>query len=133
MVEPTGRSAERSATVLVVSPDADVREVFAIGLTHFSFEVRVSGDPDAALTEAIEVPPAVVITNFPTTLADGRTLTEALRSDPRTCALPILNVTSHVTDHELAAARAAGVDASLPMPVTLSTLATEVGRLIGGS
>ena len=133
MVGPAGRGAERSAVVLVVSPDADIGEVFAIGLTHFGFQVRVSGDPDAAVTVAIEAAPAVVITNFPMPLADGRTLTEVLRSDPRTSALPILNVTSHVTDHKLAAARAAGVDASLRMPVTLSRLATEVGRLIARS
>jgi CheY-like chemotaxis protein len=125
-----GDQERRTSDVLVVSPDEDARRIFALALEHGGYRVRVLAEPDAALATVLEQRPALVITNFPLPVAGGRTMTEVLRADPRTRTVPILNVMSHVTDRELASARAAGIDVSLPMPVELRTLIDAVRRLL---
>ncbi|HEX6058896.1 MAG TPA: hypothetical protein VFZ11_07730 [Gemmatimonadaceae bacterium] len=115
--------------VLVVSPDRDTLTVFGAALRHAGFEVRELDDPDRVLGAALAERPSLVITNFPTPAAK-LTVTELLRGEARTAAVPILNVTSHVFPAELRRAESAGVTASLPMPVPLAALVAAARRLV---
>ena len=115
--------------VLLACSDEDSRMVFAAALRHAGYDVRVASDPETTIRLAVESLPALVLTNFPTVVR-GRTLTEVLRADARTASIPILNVTSHVMPWELERAAAAGVTASLTMPVEIPELLAAVARVI---
>ena len=120
-----------AALILLVSRDQDALTVFGTVLRHAGFAVRELNDPRAVLHVAERELPALVITNYPT-VAGNATVTELLRGNQRTAHLPILNVTSHVLSDELARAEAAGVTASMPMPIQLAHLVAEVQRLLRG-
>ena len=116
--------------VLIVSQDEDMLTVFSTVLRHAGFATRDVLEPSEALEQTLTSRPALVITNYPTAHG-GRTVTEALRSDPRTADIPILSVTSHVLPEDLERAHEAGVTMSLCMPVPLDALVMEVRRIIG--
>lgn len=115
--------------ILLVSRHEDTLVVFGDALRHAGFTVREVRDPAEVLRSVATERPSLVITNFPMA-AGAATVTELLRSDARTHAIPILNVTSRVLPEELRRASEAGVNASLPMPVSLSQLLAEVRRLL---
>lgn len=125
-----GHEPPSATEVLLVSTDEDVRTIFPTMLRHAGHRVRVIDDPDAAVTDAVAAPPALVITSYPLHTSAGPTVTEALRHDARTRELPILNVTSRTSAPDLDSARSAGVTHSLTMPVDLSTLVQAVRSLI---
>jgi CheY-like chemotaxis protein len=118
--------------IMIVSRDEDARIIFGAALHHAGFTVRVCDDPDRALPTALDQRPALVITSYPTVGAAGITVTELLRTDPRTAEIPIMSVTSHVLQQELRQAQEAGVDVSLPMPIPLSDLVTAVRDMLAG-
>lgn len=117
-------------TVLLACNDEDARLVFSAALRHAGYDVRVAADAESTVMMAVASPPSLVLTNFPT-FVHGRTLTEVLRGDARTAFVPILNVTSHVMPWELERAAAAGVTATLTMPVELPDLLAAVASAIG--
>lgn len=115
--------------VLLACADEDSRMVFSAALRHAGYDVRVAPDAESTIAMAAASRPSLVITNFPT-FVQGRTLTEVLRGDARTATVPILNVTSHVLPWELECAAAAGVTASLMMPVHIPDLLSKVQYVI---
>ena len=120
---------QAAASILVVSRNADTRVIFGAALRHAGFRVLELAEPERVLEQALTERPALVITDYPTRAGEA-TVTELLRQDARTDAVPILNATSHVFPEELARAAAAGVSASLPLPASLADLVREVRRLL---
>ena len=114
--------------VLIVSRDEDTLMLFGTALRHAGFAARELADPSQALAVTLAEQPSLVITNFPTPATEV-TVTDVLRGDARTAAVPILSVTSHVFPEDLALAAEAGVTRSLCMPITLRDLVTEVQRI----
>lgn len=125
------RPGVRELDVLVACANEDARIIVATVLRHAGWRVREVPDPTQALDAALDACPLLVVVSYPTPAGAGCTVTERLRTHPRTAALPILNVTGRAFAAELAAAEAAGVTASLVMPVTAAEVVEEVRRLIG--
>lgn len=117
--------------ILIVTRDPDAATVYGFWFRHLGYGVRAVADPDEALAVARAIGPDLVVTNFPTLLADGTTLTAGVRATPALSDVPVLNVTSHAMPEELAAGFAAGTNAAVVMPVSLQVLADEVRQLIG--
>ena len=120
------------ATVLLVSRDRDVRVIFGAALRHAGLEVRELAHPDQVVARVLAERPSLVITDYPTPAGEA-TVTELLRGDAGTAGVPILNATTHVLPEELDRASAAGVSASLPLPVSLEELVREVRRLLAAA
>jgi CheY-like chemotaxis protein len=121
-------STDAKADVLIVSRDYDTRTIFATALRTAGFAVRELADPDHVVAAVRGC--AIVITDFPTETGSGRTVTSLLRSDPTTRGVRILNATTHVWGDELTEASAAGVDATLVLPVFPQRLVDCVRRLL---
>lgn len=117
--------------ILVVSRDSDTLEVFGQWLGHLGYAVHALADPDEALALARALRPDLVITNFPTPLTSGTTLTALLRATPDLASTKVLSVSSHVMPEEIEAAIAAGVSATVRMPAPLQEVADQVQRLVG--
>ena len=120
-----------SGSILIVGHDADTNRILEFWLHHLGYSVSALRDANRVVEIARSIRPKLVITNYPTRLAGGATVAETIRATPELAQTRILNVTSHVFPTELAAAVAAGVDRSLPMPAPLDVIAEEIARLIG--
>jgi CheY-like chemotaxis protein len=127
--ERSGSARKAEAAVLIVSRDYDTRSIFAAALRSAGYTVRELADPDDVVAAARGC--AIVITDFPTTTASGRTVTSLLRGDPTTRDVTILNATTHAWGDELMQANAAGVDATLVLPAFPERLVDCVRRLLG--
>jgi CheY-like chemotaxis protein len=125
-----------TGAILVANVDRDVREIFTIVLRHAGYAVRqitdaeqIAHEPEQVVHEAVDC--ALVITEYSQPPAPGAAVTAALRADGRTRSVKILNATTYVLSSELAAARAAGVDANILLPAPLAELLAHVYALIG--
>lgn len=117
--------------ILVVNPDPDAQCIFCTALEHSGYEVRVAPDASRAVDAAVGC--ALVITDYPVRLADGRTVTELLRAHEATAALPILNATTHALPHQIQEAFAAGVTETVVLPAHLDAIVGVVRRLLSSS
>jgi CheY-like chemotaxis protein len=123
-------AAGRSIDILVACADEDARGIVGAVLRHAGWRVREVDDPAAVLAAVRSARPALVVTSYPTETGEDCTITQALRRHPETAAIPILNVTGRAFPADLAEAEAAGVTASLVMPVAPAAVADAVERLL---
>jgi CheY-like chemotaxis protein len=80
--------------VLLVDDDEDSRFLYAEFLVDVSgFRVVEAGDGQRAVDMAIELKPDVVVMDVSLPVLDGRAARRALRSDPRTTAIPVVALT----------------------------------------
>ena len=115
--------------ILIVGYDSDTSHILELWLSHLGYVVWIIDDANRALDVALAVRPGLVITNYPTRLASGRTVVETVRATPELAGTPLLNLTSHAFSHELEGAAAAGANRSLRMPASLDTIARAIARL----
>jgi CheY-like chemotaxis protein len=114
--------------VLLVSEDADWRYILGTMLRHAGMNVGEVDHPDQIQEHARDA--ALVVTNYPVRMSDGRTVTEFIRTTPATAHVPILNVTTRVLPEELDAAEDAGVTRSLLLPATMQELVDAVAEML---
>lgn len=74
--------------------------------------------------------PDLGVLELPVLLPDGRTLTETLKNECKTAAIPILTVTSHAMPDEIERARNAGSDLCLTKPVIPNGVIRAVEQLL---
>lgn len=120
----------RTRTVLVVDEDVDTRHILRDLLEYLGFIVEEAAEASVAFQLALCTLPQLVIENYPTVFATGRTLTRALRTHASTATVPILNLTSRVTPVNLGAARLDGVSRSLPKPIDVRAVAEAIRSLV---
>ncbi len=116
------------ATVLVIDPHEDSREVFGYALKHAGYRVVVASENEEGLQRALEEHPAVVVLEYPLPVR-GRPLVEVLRGQPELAGTRILCVTARAILEELEAIRRSGVDDLTTKPLNLEELCERVRRL----
>ena len=116
--------------IMIVSRDEDTRIIFGAALAHAGYGVRLVADPDSILHAVGEADPAVIVTNHPTRLADGRTVTQAIRTSEASSSIPVISATTRLRAEELRAAAEDGVDVSLPLPLSPANLVDAVSLLL---
>ena len=121
-----------SQTVLIVSGDADTRDILRVLLRHHGYRTREVPTADEALAAAATDPPALITGEMWVASASGACcLPERMRAAPVTAAARILVLTADAFDGVHQRARAAGADGLLTKPFELPALLAEVARLIG--
>jgi CheY-like chemotaxis protein len=128
MSDPHQTTPAATGVILLASRDSDWRYILGTMLRERGLEVAELDDLDRV--EEVAVDAAVVVTNYPNVTGDRRTVTERLRSDPRTASIPILNATTHAMPHELAEADRAGVSRSVVLPVSMDVLVNSIHELM---
>lgn len=117
------------ARILVADDASDIRDVISMILERAGHEVVAVPDGAAALELHQQVEFDLIISDFSMPVLDGLELTRRVRANGRS-TIPILLVTASATDHELAAARAAGVNGHLTKPFRIAELRDEVAALL---
>ena len=120
-----------AALVLVVEDDPETRRYYADALSRGGFETHQAHNGLQALQKAIDLRPALILTDIAVPGIDGIELCRRLRSDARTRAIPVLAVTGYGDRHYPDRARVAGADHVLIKPCDAEMLVREARRLIG--
>jgi two-component system chemotaxis response regulator CheY len=116
-------------TILIADYDDDTRFIVRKTLEEMELDVVEANTPLAAHRLARGGVDAIVL-NYPMQFADGVTLTRAIRADTQLASVPILNLTSHVTDVMLADAAADGVTCTLAKPVNIEAIVGAIRSLL---
>src|SRR5690349_14486308 len=114
--------------ILIVIKDFDTRTIFAALLRSQGHRVRELAEVDDVVAAAEGC--ALVITEYPTRVPGGGTITETLRRDPRTRNIKILNTTTRAYGEDHERALVAGVDAILVLPAYPARVAEVVHELL---
>src|SRR5262249_43564221 len=85
-----GRPTRRPKTILVVDDDADVRMLLTIILDASGFKVVTVEDAGDALLLVETLRPDLLLLDLMMPVRDGWDVIEAVRTNPRTCDLPIV-------------------------------------------
>ncbi|MCA0374430.1 MAG: response regulator [Gemmatimonadetes bacterium] len=131
---PTPRPASRSASLLVVDDDRDVRQLMEYALTEAGYTVVTFGNGQDALAwlqRATRVPD-LVITDLVMPGVGGEELAAQIAADGR--PIPLLYISGYAQEQHNALTRAPGDAPILRKPFTASQLLAEVAtRLEAGA
>ena len=123
--------------VVFVDDDPDIREIVALALKVYSgIEVRAYGSVVQAIASAIAWKPDLVVTDLNMPGMDGSALLAALKSDSRTCQIPVVFLTAGSNPATCDSLLQAGARAILAKPFDPRSLGQELLGLIprpGGS
>ena len=116
--------------ILLVEDNADNQEIYRIILAHHGHSVIQAWDGEAGVRMAREHHPDLILMDLTMPVIDGLEATRMLKADPATAAIPIIALTAHAMEEDLAAAEAAGCVAFLSKPAAPAFVAAEVGRVL---
>lgn len=121
--------ANRPARVLIVDADENCRRMYSTMLTHRGFPVEAAADCGAAIAEARTGVVRVIVID--PVECDREQLAE-LRGLTAARGIPVVALTSRVTEPELDAIRGDGYRAVLLKPVLPSQVADAVEQALDG-
>jgi DNA-binding response OmpR family regulator len=121
-----------SRPVLIVEDDPDIAEGLRYNLEQQELEARVALTGEEGLTASLDPqnPPSLIILDIMLPGMSGLELCRRLRREPMTQLTPIIMVTAHASDLNVAASRALGADDFIAKPFSMRELMTRVRALI---
>jgi len=136
MIPPPSLAAEPRSTgrdaplVLIVDDFADSREVYAEYLSYSGFRVEEASNAEQALELTHRLHPDIVVMDLSLPLMDGGEATRRLKTDERTCAIPVIVLTGHTQPKHVRYVHDAGCDAFLVKPCLPEKLVAKVEELL---
>lgn len=116
---------DERAYVLLADDNSDMRE-YVRRLLSARYEVRAVGDGEAALAQAQERVPDLVLTDIMMPRLDGFGLLRALRTNPRTSAVPVIVISARAGEEARVEGIEAGADDYLVKPFSARELLARV-------
>jgi PAS domain S-box-containing protein len=130
--EGTPDSGSRATTrVLVADDNADMRDYLVRLLRHDGYEVDAVTDGQQALDAIRAAVPDMVISDVMMPKLDGLALVAALRSDPRTAAVPVVLLSARAGQEASIGGLQAGADDYLVKPFAAAELLARVRANVG--
>lgn len=120
-------------TVLIVDDSPEVRDVYATALEARGYRAVQAPDGAAAIREATDHPPDLILMNVSVPLVNGVDAIEILKSHPATELIPILVISGHSSPSIRETAWEAGCDDYLTKPVQPTELIAAVSECIGAA
>jgi CheY-like chemotaxis protein len=120
----------RSSRILVVDDKPSSRELVRTILENVGYDIEEAGDGIQALEAIRTNPPDLVLLDLQMPGLNGRQVLAELRAEDRFADLPVVALTASAMAGDREKALAAGFTSYLSKPVTLSTLRSEVQRLL---
>lgn len=130
--EDTPDSGSRAPTrVLVADDNADMRDYLVRLLRHDGYDVEAVTDGRQALDAIRTALPDMVISDVMMPKLDGLALVAALRSDPRTAAVPVVLLSARAGQEASIGGLQAGADDYLVKPFAAAELLARVRANVG--
>ncbi len=118
--------------VLAADDDPDILTLITVAVERAGCEVMIARDGQEALARARERPPAMAVVDLSMPRMNGLELTEALRADEATAAIPILILSAAVQARDIKAAEEAGANEHMRKPFSPRELRAKVTELLAG-
>ncbi len=118
------------AHILVVEDSPTIRNLIAMMLRQYGYQVSGAADGLEALAQVETSPPDLIITDVNMPRMDGFKLIARLRAQARFAGLPIIVLSTESGTHDRQTGLAAGADLYLTKPVNPGLLAQQVARLL---
>ncbi len=117
--------------VLVADDDPDILSLITLRLELDGFEVIGAPDGERAVEAALERTPDLALIDVTMPKLDGYEVSERLRHDERTSAIPIILLTARVQDSDVARGIEAGADDYVKKPFSTADLRMRVQAALG--
>jgi signal transduction histidine kinase len=111
--------------ILVVEDNVDMRQYLA-NLLSKDYDVRTAADGTAGLEEATRSPPDLVLSDILMPGLDGVALVRALRSDPKTAAVPAILLTARAGEDAALEGLGSGADDYIVKPFSSRELRARI-------
>lgn len=118
-----------STKILVVDDDARLLRVLGLFLSLEGYEVISAPDGEAALREAANQRPALIVLDVMMPGIDGVETCTRIRANPRTWDIPVLMFTALSGTADVERARLAGANHLITKPYNLEGLGAVVSSL----
>ncbi|MEO7260222.1 MAG: response regulator [Jatrophihabitantaceae bacterium] len=122
---------ERSARLLVVEDDDDIRALFSATLHGAGYQPRIASSGQQALDQVGELVPDLVISDVSMPGLSGLDVCRALKTEPRTAATLVLLISALSSEQDREAGLLAGADDYLTKPIRPAVLLDRVRSLLG--
>ena len=116
--------------VLVVEDDRDIAEIIRHYLEKAGYSVDHLATGSAVMPQVRTGRPDLVVLDLMLPELDGLTVCQAMRSDPKTAAIPIIMVTARAEEADRVAGLELGADDYLTKPFSPKELAARVTALL---
>jgi len=120
------------ARVLVVDDDPVILHLIRLNLELEGHEVTQAEDGAAALEQARDSHPGVVVLDVMLPKIDGFEVCRRLRQDPETAAIPVVLLSARTLASDMDTGREAGADEYVTKPFDPVRLVEVVERLTSG-
>jgi CheY-like chemotaxis protein len=118
--------------ILIVEDKASSRELLRTVLENQGYAVTEAADGEEALIKARGEGPDLILLDLQMPTRSGYEVLKELRREPRFAAVPIVAVTASAMQGDRERALAAGFNSYLTKPLSLSSLRSEIQRLLPG-
>ncbi len=126
----TSREEPLAARILFVEDDREAREGYTTYLRGHGYDVQAVGTGSAALAEAEEWVPQVIVLDLGLPDIDGWEVARRLKAGRTTAHVPIIALTGADLPHERVSAMRAGCDRYLTKPCVPPDLLNAIRRCI---
>lgn len=118
--------------ILLIEDNAQNRYLANFLLEARGWEIVHAEDGPTGVALAGQTDPALILLDIQLPGMDGYAVAQALRSDPKLQAIPIVAVTSYAMSGDRERCLAAGCNGYIEKPIDPQTFAGEVERFIQG-
>jgi two-component system, cell cycle response regulator DivK len=127
---PRSETASPRPLVLIVDDYDDALDMYGFYLKSQGYEVLTASDGPEGLELARAHRPAVILLDIRMPGMSGNDVVRSLRADLRFATTPIVALTSHALEAEIAAVRSAGFDEVISKPCLPDALVDVVERML---
>ena len=116
--------------VLFVEDDRDTLDLYVLVFQREGFDVVTADDGAAAIQQAAEYLPDVIVMDLALPQTDGWDATRQIKLDPRTAHIPVVACTAHAYATHLSRATEAGCDVVLTKPCAPEDIIREIRKVL---
>lgn len=116
--------------ILVVEDQEDNRQILRDLLGSIGYEMLEANDGAAAVTQAVEHKPDLILMDIQLPVMDGYEATRRIKANPELRSIPIIVVTSYALSGDEEKARAAGCDAYVTKPYSTRALRAKIAEFL---
>lgn len=131
VVPERGRQRLPASTLLLIDPVAESRDITAMLMRYYGYEVFAAASFTEAMHLARAVRPDGIVTEFLDDPRGQRSIVDALRGDAATSRIPVLVLSTHDTGEGRHEATSAGAAAFLAKPVNGDELRAALAEHVG--
>ncbi len=121
---------ERSAHILIVEDEADIREMIGLALMRANYTFDEAPDAEQAFPLLENTPPDLVLLDWMLPGLSGAEFAKQLKNDPQTRSVPIILLTARSDESDKVKLLELGADDYITKPFSTRELVARIGAVL---